>query len=293
VYPSAIPTTEILYATDFSEPAKRALACAIQIARRRGVFLRALHVIDLAAQNGSATSSFNAAAESARRSLRINRRQLRVAGIPEAATVVSGGSVSLAIRDAAVRYHATLLVMGLHGEPGITMPAFGGNVRRLFRSAPCPLFAVGMHGPEIPPPALERVLYVTDTSFDSVQMARKAWPSDVPTVPVAHFIVLPPDGQAEPAERIAVPSQIAPRRIVAHQQAAALILAAAAEAQADLIVVGLRGGGCLDTLGLGSPVRDLWTSATCPVLTTRSDSERPAPLHERFAAARDGKPAAS
>jgi nucleotide-binding universal stress UspA family protein len=293
VYPSPIPTTEILYATDFSEPATRALACAKLIARRSGVLLRALHVIDLTSHNSPAHSSFNAAIESARRALRINRRQLRLAGIHEAATLISGGSISLAIRDAAIRYHSTMIVMGLHGEPGIRIPNFGGNVRRLFRSAPCPLLAVGLRGTESRTPALERVLYVTDTSPESAQLAQQAWPLDSPTVPVAHFVVLPPDAPAGPAKSIDVPPGIAPLRIVAHRQAADLILAKATEAQADLIVVGLRGGGCLDTLSSGSVVRTIWTKGTCPVLTTRSEGDRLPLLRERLAAIRNRKPAVS
>ena len=293
MYSSSIPTTEILYATDFSEPARRALACAKQIARRRGIFLRALHVIDLTSQTGPAHSSFNATIESARRSLRITRRQLRLAGVREGATVISGGSISLAIRDAAIRYHATLLVMGLHGEPSISSPTFGGNVRRLFRSSPCPILTVGLRGPDNPAPAFDRVLFVTDASLESVAAARQAWPLDPQPRTIAHFIVLPADATPESAKQIDGSPALAPRTIVAQREATDLILAKAADLQPNLIVIGLRSGGCLDTLSLGSVMRSIWTRCACPVLIARAAGEPEAPLRERFAAARNRRPPAS
>jgi nucleotide-binding universal stress UspA family protein len=293
VYPSSIPITEILYATDFSEPSRRALACARQIARRRGALLRALHVVDLMGHIGSTHSSFNAAIEGARRSMRIMRRELRLAGIREDSTIIPAGSISLAIRDAAVRYHSTLLVMGLHGEPSVSVPTFGGNLRRLFRSTPCPILTVGMRGPGNREPTFERVLYVTDMSADSVTAAQQAWPLDATCTPMAHFAVLPPDGAPESNPTFDVPPGLAPLRLVADQQAAVLIVAKASEDCADLIVVGLRGNGYLDTLASGAVIRAILSKATCPVLVARAAGEPLAPLRERFAAARNRKPAAS
>jgi nucleotide-binding universal stress UspA family protein len=292
VYSSSIPTTEILYTTDFSETSRRALACAKQIARRRGALLRALHVIDLTGHTGPAHSSFNAAIETARRAMRVTRRQLRLAGIREDVTVISGGSISLAIRDAAVRYRSRMIVMGLHGEAGISTPTFGGNVRRLFRTSPCPILTVGLRGTDNPAPAFERVLCVTDASAETVASVREAWPLDGEDAPLAHFVVLPNEAADESPQAGDVSPALAPQSIVDYHQAAGLILAKAAESRADLIIVGLRGGGCLDTLGAGSVVRTIWSKCACPVLIVRSAGEPEAPMRERFTAARNRKPAA-
>lgn len=292
VYSSSILTTEILYATDFSEPSRRALACARQIARRRGALLRTVHIVDLMGHNSAAPSSFTSAIEVARRSMRILRRELRLAGIRENATIIPSGSISLAIRDTAVRYRATLLIMGLHGEPGITMPTFGGNVRRLLRSAPCPVLTVGMRGPDNPAPTFERVLFVTDMSPVSVTAAQQAWPFEEEGPPVAHFAVLSPDAAQLPLPPD-IPPALAPQHIVAHHQAAGLIAARAAESKVDLIVVGLRSNGYLDTLAAGSIVRAILSKSACPVLIARASGEPMASLRERFTAARDRKPAAS
>jgi nucleotide-binding universal stress UspA family protein len=292
VYPSCIPTTEILFATDFSEPSRRALACARQIARRRGAMLRALHVVDLMSNN-SAHSSFNAAVEAARRTMRVLRRELRLGGIRENATIIPAGSVSLAIRDAAVRYRATMLIMGLHGEAGITMPTFGGNVRRLFRSTPCPLLTIGLRGPGDPAPAFERVLYITDMSAESAAAAQDAWPLDAGGAAVAHFSVLPPDADSQTAPPLDVPPALGPLRVVAHHQAAGLILAKATEASAGLIVMSFRGNGYLDTLAAASVARAILSKAACPVLVARASSEPMMSMRDRFAAARDHKTASA
>jgi len=291
VYASTIQTAEILYATDFSEPARRALACARQIARRRRVLLRALHVIELMGHSsGSTHASFNAAIEGARRRMRIMRRELRLAGINEDSTIIPAGSISLAIRDAIVRYHCTMLVMGLHGEPGLTVPTFGGNVRRLFRTAPCPILTVGLRGPSSDEPALQRVLFVTDMFADSVTAARQAWPIDGAATPVAHFAVLPPEDAPDSSSTLEPPPGLAALRIVAHEQAARLIVAQAEENHADLVVVAMRGNGYLDTLASGSVIRAILSKAPCPVLTARAAGEPLPPLHERFAAVRDRHP---
>jgi len=291
VYASSIHATEILYATDFSEPSKRALAYARQIALRRGALLRALHVIDLMGHtSGSTHASFNAAIEGARRRMRVLRRELRLAGINEDSTIIPAGSISLAIRDAIVRYRCTMLVMGLHGEPGVMVPTFGGNVRRLFRTAPCPILTVGLHGSDNPEPALERVLFVTDMSAESVTAAREAWPAGKTGTAMAHFAVLPPKDAPDSSSPLEPPPGLAALRIVANHQAAPLTLAKAEADRADLVVVAMRAGSYLDTLASGSVIRTILSKASCPVLTVRAAGEPLAPLRERFAAARDRKP---
>lgn len=291
VYPSSIQTTEILYATDFSEPARRALACAKQIARRRRALLRALHVIELTGHgSGSTHASFNAAIEGARRRMRTMRRELRLAGITEDSTIIPAGSISLAIRDAIVRYHCSMLVMGLHGEPGVMVPTFGGNVRRLFRTAPCPILTVGLRGTNSDEPALERVLFVTDMFADSVTAAKQAWPPDKAATPVGHCTVLPPEDAPDAFSALDPPPSLAALRVLAHHQAAALVVAQAEQERADLVVVAMHGDGYLDSVGSGSVIRTILSKAPCPVLTARAAGEPLAPLRERFAAVRDQQP---
>jgi nucleotide-binding universal stress UspA family protein len=279
VYPAPITTIEILYATDFSTPAWRALACARQIALQRHVFLRFVHIVDLSSQEISHHTSFHAALESSHRTLRRIRRELRLAGIREGATVITSGSTAQAIRDAAVRYKSSLILMGLHGEPGLTVPTFGMTTRKILRQPPCPVLTVGLRGPETAAGSFERVLFVTDTDAGSLTAACNAWPASIHGLPRSHFVVLAPALSASvlgapPAPPIVAPAGAVsldrPPQLCPHENAAETILAEAARLGANLIVLSIRGGGPIDSIGDGSVARTIITRALCPVLTVRT-----------------------
>ena len=276
MYSSRIAKTEILYATDFCEPAQRAFICAKEIARRRGAFLRSIHVIDLAGQEVRQHTSFQAAYSSAQRALRAMRRELRLGGIQEAATVITGGTCAQAIRDAALRYHSSLLVVGLHGDPGLKAAVFGGTARRLLRNPPCPVLTVGLRGPAIERNGLGKVLVVTDAAPESLQAAEQAWPSDLHGPGAVPFTVLPPVDAAKGAvggdggEKQPVSKQIGSTREVNHDEAAKTILAEATAKQVNLIVLGVNAGGYMDSLVSGSVTRAVIIKAPCPVLTVRA-----------------------
>ena len=279
VYPAPITTIEILYATDFSTPAWRALACARQIALQRHVFLRCVHIVDLSSQEISQHTSFHAAIQSAHGTLRHIRRELRLGGIREGATVITSGSTAQAIRDAAVRYKSSLILMGLHGEPGLTVPTFGQTTRRILRQPPCPVLTVGLRGPETAAGKFERVLFVTDTDAGSLAAACNAWPASFHGQPCAHLVVLAPLVSAPVSDATPVPPVTAPASPVGldcppqfcpYEDAAATVLAEAARLNANVIVLSIRGAGPLDSIGTDSVARTIITRALCPVLTVRT-----------------------
>lgn len=198
------------------------------------------------------------------------RRELRLGGIREAATVITAGTCAQAIRDAVLRYHSSLLIMGLHGEPGLTVPVFGGTVRRIMRNPPCPVLTVGLRGPEIEKNGLKCVLLVTDTAPESLHAAAQAWPSEMHGPAAVHFAVLAPDVQKTSGAPFESETPIAPVQSLAYDEAAKTILAKSAEMQANLIVLGLQAGGYLDSLAAGSVARAVISKAPCPVLTVRA-----------------------
>lgn len=279
-FPIAKPETktEILYATDFSEPSRRAFACAKEIARRRGAFLRSIHIIDLSAQEVRQHISFQAALGEAHRTLRLLRRELRLGGIKEAATVITAGTCAQAIRDAALRYHSSLLIMGLHGEPGLTVPVFGGTVRRIIRNPPCPVLTVGMLGPATQKNGLKRVLLVTDRDPESLKAVEKAWPVEAHGLAAAHFAVLSPDAPMDAGTAFDGKDHDVPLHPLAYSEAAKAILAKADELQANLIVLGMQAGEYLDSMAVESVARAVITKAPCPVMTVRTGGED-RPMH--------------
>lgn len=281
VYSASIAKTEILYATDFCEPSQRAFACAKEIARRRGAFLRSIHIIDLAGQEVRQHTSFQAALSEAHRSLRSLRRELRLGGIREAAHVITAGTCAQAIRDAALRYHSSLLIVGLHGDPGLKVPVFGGTVRRLLRNPPCPVMTVGLRGPAPEPNGLVNVLLVTDNIPESLHAALQAWPSELHGPAAAHFAVLPPDAVKDAAGSAKHETGIPPRQTVGYEEAAKTILAKATEIQANLVVMGIHSGGYMDSLAAGSVARAVISKAACPVLTVRAGESHPMHMGRR------------
>lgn len=282
--PSASPTVavdpgvgrpgEILLATDFCEPARRALGCARQLAQARGAAVCALHVMDLTKAPAAErrTASYNAARDSAERMLRDIRRELRLAGVKESATLAAAGRPSRAIRETAEQRGAGMIALGLNGARSRRASTLGATARALLRQAPCPVLTVGTGVPEVPSSRTaacwcQRAMYITDTHVESLRAAMAVWPpaTDAEKAPV--WAVLPP-GFDEDLPGGLDPSFAAARRLPL-TGAALTLLHEAAERGAGVMVLALRTGEYLDSFASGSLGHALATGAACPVLTVR------------------------
>lgn len=262
------PAPEILLATDFGELAHRALACAKQIALERGVAVHALHVIDLMGTSTQMYSSFAAARDTSQRGLRRIQRELRLAGLRGSATLITAGSASHAIHEAALRYRALMLVLGLHGEISMMATAIGASVKSLLRRAEYPVLTVGAGFPEPVSGLFERPLFVTDAWPASMSRAADLWPMAPDQAPAPLFIVQPPKSPNEAAGEGENPrfSGISRVPIAA---AGDLLRQELTAAPPTVVVVSLRVRDYLDVLAPRSPLHTLITRAPCPVLTVR------------------------
>lgn len=262
---------EILFATDFAEPSRRALSCAKQIARLRNASVRVFHVIDVA---GADQHSFSAARDSAERRLRDVRRELRLAGIANTATLITGGTPVLAIQAAAVKYKPELLVLGLHGERMILGPSLGATVLGILRKSRLPVLTVGTRSPEHVPSSdqaaadFARVLFVTDVLRPSLTAALRAWP--VAEGQRAPLVAVLPPSRVNPNFSLGRWKQFASIRLVPGNEAADAILAELLSGSFELLIVGIRTGRYMDALLAGTTLHTLITQAPCPVLTVRS-----------------------
>lgn len=268
---------EILLATDFCEPARRALVCARKIARARGAPVRALHVLDLIGTTAAERGSYTAARDSAEHRLREIRRELRLAGVRESAMLIAAGRPARAIRESMEQHRSGMLVVGLNGSRSRRISTMGATTRALLTQPhpPCPVLVVGAAASE---PALDRdrftcepVLFVTDTDAASLRAALKAWPlpqsaRELGGVPV--WAVLSPSGNHDTLTEI--PELFAPVQRVPLAEAALNLLREARERKAGLIVLSVRAGGYLDSFRSGSLGHALVKGAPCPVLTVRS-----------------------
>ncbi|HZZ38576.1 MAG TPA: universal stress protein [Acidobacteriaceae bacterium] len=270
-----IALQEILLATDFCEPARLALASAKQIARRRAVPLRVVHVLDLtdsalSAGDAAGWRSFSLAHDSAERALREIRRELRLAGIENAATLVSAGKPAAALRERVHRDHPSLLILGLKGARTRKPHHLGATARPLLADPPCPVLTVNEHCPESPAAgALERLVIVVDATPNSLQAALDAWPPGPRQPSPTIFAVLPPDAQPTWEIPTALRRRFHPIRLD-HAQALDAVLRHATEAGASLIIAAFGRGTNLSSLTRGSLANTLLAQAPCPVLTVRA-----------------------
>lgn len=266
--PGLAPTGEILLATDFCEPARRALASVRQLARARGAAVRALHVTDLTGTTASQReqTSYSSVRDSAERMLREIRRELRLAGVQESAMLIAAGRPAKAIREMAEQRRAGLIALGLNGPRSRRPSTLGATTRSLLKHAPCPVLTVGSRVPGTPVSCkgdcwCERALIVTDNHPESLAAALSAWPPPSGSEPVVR-VVLPPDTRQQPPPE--------PREgTLPLAQAARLLLREAAARKTGVIVLALRTGGYLDSFAARTVAHTLVTRAACPVVTVR------------------------
>jgi nucleotide-binding universal stress UspA family protein len=257
---------EILLATDFCEPARRALAFAKQIAGRRGAPLRAVHVLDLTGTDRNRQASFAAGHASAERALREIRLELRLAGIQNAATLISAGEPAAALRELVNQHRPSLLILGLNGASSQASAALGSTTRSLLADLPCPILTVNECCPGHPRKgAPDRVVYVVDTVPESLQAALAAWPLS-PRRPSPAIIAIQ-SPRAQPAWELpaALKRRLHPILIPGDAQATETILHQATKT--GLIVLALQRGPRHASLARGSLAHTLLIQAPCPVLT--------------------------
>lgn len=261
----AEPNAEILFATDFCEPARRALAYAIRMARRQGYAVRALHVLDLTRGDSGEAISYTTAHDSAEQRLRQVRRELRLAGVGESATLIDGGRPARAIRQAAAHYAPALLVLGLNGARSRSPSALGATARALLTSAPCPVVTVSaaFQDSSVSLP-FRNPLFVTDGDSAGFHAALHACPVPADGAPV-RIVAAGGASRRIPRSRMKSFSPI----VVDLERAATQIPDELEGIRPDLLVLSVRSGGVLDSFASGSLAHRLLTLAPCPVLTVR------------------------
>lgn len=142
---SPVSIQHILAPVDFSSPSLASLGYAIQFAKRLRAKLTLLHVLepvyhDLELGLGQIEQ------EPAKRAqweahLAELATLVRSFGLP-ADSVVCGGIASDSILVCALRRQCDLIVMGTHGQRGLSRPRFGSVAGAVLRQATCPVLTV-------------------------------------------------------------------------------------------------------------------------------------------------------
>ena len=139
--------TNILVPTDFSEPADRALAYAVELASKLGARIHVVHVIGIPAlgvpELGVAMTS--ATIESVIRDdqATLDRVVDKYRGVATFGEVMlRTGDVRDMIRQAADEVHADLITIGTHGRRGLSHVLLGSVAEAIVRTARCPVLTV-------------------------------------------------------------------------------------------------------------------------------------------------------
>jgi nucleotide-binding universal stress UspA family protein len=201
------------------------------------------------------------------------------------------------ILEQAKELKADLLVMGTHGRSGFDHLLLGSVTEKVMRKSPCPVMVVPRHAAAAATEAaapFKRIVCAVDFSQSSIRALSYALDlaqeADA-RINLLHVIEMPPElgefpfsrevningvraaAEAEYLRRLRelIPAEARDYCTVATQvsegRAHREILRLAAEAHADLIVLGVQGRGAVDLMLFGSNTHAVIRGATCPVLS--------------------------
>jgi len=284
-----ITLNNILFATDFSAPAERALPFAGELATRFGAKLLIVHA-KTPLNYAMAPEAWQPAPDEGIKAELQELRGRLAKSFPEvrSETLVAEGAVWEAVASILAKQRIDLLVLGTRGRTGLGKLLLGSQAEEILRRAPCPVLTVGPHS-ETEAGRLKSVLYATDFGPESqaaVPYAISIAQENQAELTLLHVIeapktgelVLPPDLQTSTATvlRAIVPEEAKfwcePRCVVEEGKPAEKILDVAGRYRAGLIVLGAKKPtgvpGAATHLSMAT-VHQVVTHAHCPVLTVR------------------------
>jgi nucleotide-binding universal stress UspA family protein len=217
------------------------------------------------------------------------------AGVAATAEIVEGAAAE-AITQYAEHAPVDLIVIGTHGYSGLKHLMLGSVTEKVLRHASCPVLTVPPRAQATSTLPFRRILWPTDFSGPSVaslpfalSFAREADAAltllHVIDEPDEHelFVARSYDVHRHAAEGDrftgesliglvpdGIRDSVRPMVLVRHGVPVEQILRAAADQDADLIVMGVQDRKPLDLMVAGSTTNRIVRRATCPVLTIRA-----------------------
>ncbi len=278
--PEGLPKLErLLVASDESEYSADAIHEALRIAKRSGARVRVVRIFSAtSADPGSDTGQIpQPVLENARTYLDDIEREASAAGIAcETEVLVSTLPIYQEIVNQAEHMKADLIVMGRRGRRGLARARLGHATARVIGHAPCSVLVV----PRQTEIRGRRFVLATDGSrHAAAATALAASMGRVMSTPISVLSVTLPSHspQRQQEARVAVENalsllkthEVAGEVEVRHGQPHEVILDAAMEKHADLIVMGSHGRTGLERVLLGSVSERVIDAASTPVLVAR------------------------
>lgn len=292
-------TSKIIYTTDFSDCAERALPYAVGLARRHEAELIVLHVMPPFSVylHGLDFDSYEEAVQRESKS-RLEILNLgNTTGVRVRREIIADAtSAAAGITEYAAREKADLIVMSSHGHRVLAQLILGSVARRVIATSSCPVFCVTRDDSEILDSEwqeidVKRILVPTDLSEASKEALRAAvdhariYGASIDLLYILHMDVPPMFLPREEASILAVGGEMHPRvihrlegfvrsvesedieiRLAVEEGSPAKKIAFFAETHdSDMIVLSRRGLGDTPHL-LGGVAERLLHEAPCPMI---------------------------
>jgi len=277
----------ILLPTDFSSTTQLAMPYAVEIARRTGGTIHAVHVIqpDIYPMVPPTAWPEMAFEEERFRQSKTQELEHELQGLPHDLTFAEGKvwpNIAHIIRDKKI----DLIVVGTHGRAGLGKVLLGSVAEQIFRQAQCPVLTISPavigKGTHAAAAELNEILYATDFTPESLRAARYAAclaREHRADLVLMHAMEDLDSNQAQAALatlRDIVPCAAGlpspPLCLLEEGEPAEAILRVAERQGADMIVLGVKGAEnhvAAATRFSRSTAYSVVTQATCPVLTVR------------------------
>ncbi|HVB34812.1 MAG TPA: universal stress protein [Patescibacteria group bacterium] len=289
--PNRVNLGTIVVATDFSPASDRALNYALAIARRYDSHIYVVHAIRPDLYTLTPPEASVGMVELVHQAAEQEMAELLISGrlreVPHQVMIEEGDVWDVLSRMANL-HNADLVVLGTHGRTGFEKMFLGSMAERVFRLSKVPVLTVGPGAPQTAPVEVEvkNIVYATDFSENS----RRALPYALSlaeehqaSLTLLHVVenaqeLSPATTQGlresftERLEGMLPPGSdlwCYPKSAVNFGVAVEQILQTCDSAKADLLVLGIRGGGVAMGHSPAARAYQIVSQATCPVLTVR------------------------
>ena len=281
----------VMVPTDFSRPSAMALNFGIALARTLRAKLILIHVLESQPVFEFATESDIAKLREERREAALQQLASLLAPEDEddldLKLVLKSGNARTEIAAAVQEYHADIVVLGTRGRSGLGRWFIGSTTDGLLRKLHVPVMTV-CHTTS--PRAFKRILFATDLSESSnaafafaLDMARTLQAEILAMHALGGPVLTSGEfGMSIQVEKLAVVEArrrlqllvmegngegMAEETLIADGPAAAQILKAADESDADLILLAVESKGIIERTLMGTTAERVVREATIPVLS--------------------------
>ncbi len=289
-----VSLNRILFTTDFSDYAERALPYAVGLARHYGGTVLVAHAIPPEPRRPlplePVPPELDELRYQAQHAMDTFVRSAPLAGV-HYEVLLEKGETELVFEDMVKTNNIDLVVIATHGRAGLRKLLLGSVAEEIFRSVSCPVLTIGpeVKRNEIAAGKLQHIVYASDFSASSLHALPFAVAlaadygarlscvhviEEITTIPLYYRERALRDAREELEKLVPANAGLAcePQMIVATGEPAETILHLAGDLNADLMVMGARhqGSARLASHLPWACTHKVICHAACPVLTVRA-----------------------